>query len=152
MKNLTRCLIALCAALLVPAFAAAASDLFLQLKGVKGETRVVACPNGACVVSGLAAGQYSVLVCDAQGAVTPTDIALDYTLVSPRDAASGQASGKRMHKPLTITKEWGRGAKPANEFAINEPGVHLVIGVSAGAVDAAAAKVVTKTSSNIQNN
>lgn len=27
-------------------------------------------------------------------------------IVSPRDAASGQASGKRMHKPFTITKEW----------------------------------------------
>ena len=30
-----------------------------------------------------------------------------YTVKSPRDAASGQASGKRMHKPFTITKEWG---------------------------------------------
>jgi len=26
---------------------------------------------------------------------------------SPRDIATGQASGKRMHKPFTITKEWG---------------------------------------------
>jgi type VI secretion system secreted protein Hcp len=25
---------------------------------------------------------------------------------SPRDAATGQASGKRQHKPITITKEW----------------------------------------------
>jgi type VI secretion system secreted protein Hcp len=25
----------------------------------------------------------------------------------PRDAASGMATGKRMHKPITITKEWG---------------------------------------------
>ncbi len=30
-----------------------------------------------------------------------------YTVTSPRDAASGQASGRRMHKPVTITKEWG---------------------------------------------
>ena len=28
-------------------------------------------------------------------------------LYSPRDMASGQASGKRMHKPFVITKEWG---------------------------------------------
>ena len=151
MRILGRWFVALCAALLLPAVASAATDMFLQIKGVKGETRVVACPNGACVVTGLAPGKYSVLVCDAQGAVIPTDIALEYTVVSPRDAASGQASGKRMHKPITITKEWGRGAKPANEFAINEPGVHLAIGVSAEAVDAAA-KTVTKTSSNIQNN
>jgi type VI secretion system secreted protein Hcp len=26
---------------------------------------------------------------------------------SPRDVATGQASGKRTHKPITITKEWG---------------------------------------------
>ncbi len=33
--------------------------------------------------------------------------AVYHTVKSPRDAASGQASGKRMHKPITITKEWG---------------------------------------------
>jgi type VI secretion system secreted protein Hcp len=27
--------------------------------------------------------------------------------VSPRDAATGQASGKRQHKPILFTKEWG---------------------------------------------
>ena len=27
-------------------------------------------------------------------------------IVSPRDAASGQASGKRQHKPVKIVKEW----------------------------------------------
>ena len=30
-----------------------------------------------------------------------------YQVTGPRDAASGQASGKRMHKPFTIVKEWG---------------------------------------------
>jgi type VI secretion system secreted protein Hcp len=33
--------------------------------------------------------------------------AFDYGLVAPRDAASGLPSGKRMHKPIVITKEWG---------------------------------------------
>lgn len=28
-------------------------------------------------------------------------------IVSPRDVATGQASGKRMHKPILFTKEWG---------------------------------------------
>ena len=28
-------------------------------------------------------------------------------IYAPRDAATGQASGKRMHKPFTIVKEWG---------------------------------------------
>ncbi len=26
---------------------------------------------------------------------------------SPRDVATGQASGKRIHKPILVTKEWG---------------------------------------------
>jgi type VI secretion system secreted protein Hcp len=30
-----------------------------------------------------------------------------YELSSPRDAASGQPSGKRQHHPVTFTKEWG---------------------------------------------
>ena len=30
-----------------------------------------------------------------------------YTVKSPRDAATGQSSGKRMHKPFVIIKEWG---------------------------------------------
>ncbi len=151
MKCLGRWVVAICVALMLPAVASAAADMYLQIKGVAGEPRVVACAAGACVVTDLGSGRYSVWVCDAQGKVIPTDITLEYALVSPRDAASGQASGKRMHKPITISKEWGRGAKPANEFAIDDPGAQLVIGVSAGAVDAAVAKI-TKSRSNIQNN
>jgi type VI secretion system secreted protein Hcp len=33
--------------------------------------------------------------------------ALSYEVKSPRDAATGQASGKRQYSPITITKEWG---------------------------------------------
>ncbi len=32
-------------------------------------------------------------------------IAVDHSIVSPRDPASGLPTGKRMHKPLVITKE-----------------------------------------------
>jgi type VI secretion system secreted protein Hcp len=35
-------------------------------------------------------------------------IALRYEVTSPRDGASGLATGKRQHSPVTITKEWGR--------------------------------------------
>ncbi len=34
-------------------------------------------------------------------------LTLDYELRSPRDAATGQASGQRQHSPVTIVKEWG---------------------------------------------
>jgi type VI secretion system secreted protein Hcp len=32
---------------------------------------------------------------------------LEYAVNTPYDVATGQASGKRQHKPLTIVKEWG---------------------------------------------
>ena len=34
-------------------------------------------------------------------------LSFSYELTSPRDAATGQASGKRQHKPVHIIKEWG---------------------------------------------
>jgi type VI secretion system secreted protein Hcp len=33
-------------------------------------------------------------------------IGFEYNVVSPRDLASGQASGKRQHSPVRIVKEW----------------------------------------------
>ncbi len=34
-------------------------------------------------------------------------IRFQYEVRSPRDLATGQASGKRQHSPIIITKEWG---------------------------------------------
>lgn len=34
-------------------------------------------------------------------------LGLQHEIKSPRDLATGQASGKRQHAPITITKEWG---------------------------------------------
>ena len=34
-------------------------------------------------------------------------LSFQYEVTSPRDLASGQASGKRQHKPITVTTEWG---------------------------------------------
>ncbi len=34
-------------------------------------------------------------------------IAFSFQAESPRDVATGQASGKRQHKPVVISKEWG---------------------------------------------
>lgn len=34
-------------------------------------------------------------------------ISFDYAIVSPRDAVSGMATGKRQHKPVRIKKAWG---------------------------------------------
>lgn len=34
-------------------------------------------------------------------------LSFSYEVKSPRDAATGQASGKRQHSPIKIVKEWG---------------------------------------------
>lgn len=34
-------------------------------------------------------------------------LSFDYAVVSPRDVATGQATGKRQHKPIRIKKVWG---------------------------------------------
>ncbi len=151
MKNVLSSWVKLCTVVLLPGLAFAAADFYLQIKDAKGETRVVQCPAGACVVDALTAGQYSVLICDAQGRVIPSNVNLEYTVVSPRDVAMGQATAKRMHKPLSITIELSRGAPRQNILTIDESGVTLAIGTTPEAVDTAAAKI-GKSRSNIQNN
>jgi hypothetical protein len=93
-----------------------------------------------------------------------------YQVISPRDAASGQASGKRMHKPFTIVKEWGA-ATPQLMAMKASYDVKKVEGTGARAKTmaeddwnpitlsnsedlcaAAATTKATKTRSNIQNN
>ncbi len=34
-------------------------------------------------------------------------LTFDYSVVSPRDPATGQATGKRQHRPIRIIKPWG---------------------------------------------
>ena len=41
------------------------------------------------------------------GAGKITGVSFFMETVSPRDVATGQASGKRQHKPIRFTKEWG---------------------------------------------
>ncbi len=40
-----------------------------------------------------------------QKSATPSPAPSSHEVTSPRDAATGQASGKRMHKPITVTSE-----------------------------------------------
>lgn len=87
-----------------------------------------------------------------------------YQVKGPRDSGSGLASGKRMHKPLTIIKEWGASTpqlakiKPSYDVKkVEGTGARMAGGWSPielngteGLCDAA--RKVTKTRSNIQNN
>lgn len=90
-----------------------------------------------------------------------------YTIKTPRDSASGQATGKRMHKPMTIVKEWGpatpqlSAVKPTYNVKKME-GSRLAIDdwapISLAHTDGlcpateAAAAAIVKSKSNITNN
>jgi type VI secretion system secreted protein Hcp len=37
-------------------------------------------------------------------------LSFTYSVESPRDASTGQASGKRQYSPIKIVKEWGAGS------------------------------------------
>ena len=90
-----------------------------------------------------------------------------YQVKSPRDAASGMASGKRTHKPVTFVKEWGpatpqlsalrptydvKMAKGARLSASGWAPISLANTDGLCVAAEAAKKTITKTSSNIQNN
>jgi hypothetical protein len=94
----------------------------------------------------------------------------DYRVTGPRDAVSGQATGKRMHKPFTIVKEWsaatpqlmamkagydikkveGTGARA--KLMMEDDWNPISLSNSEELCAAAATAKVTKSRSNIQNN
>ena len=104
------------------------------------------------------------LACDA-GSVSSSS----YQIVSPRDVATGQSSGKRMHKPFVITKEWGAASptlaamkptydvkmqKTARVAADADGWSPITLSSTDGlcAATASDAAKITKSRSNIQNN
>ena len=90
-----------------------------------------------------------------------------YRILSPRDLASGQSSGRRMHQPMTIAMEW---AAAGPRLSVIRPtyDVKKMEGARAGrtnwapitlrnvdglcASTAAAAATIVKSKSNITNN
>jgi len=92
-----------------------------------------------------------------------------YQVTGPRDAASGQASGKRMHKPFTIVKEWGAATPQlmamkasydvkkvegtgARAISYDDSWNPITLSNAEGLCAAGQATKATKTRSNIQNN
>jgi len=49
-------------------------------------------------------------------------IAMSHDIVSPRDAASGQASGRRQHQPLVITKQLDKSSAPLHRVQTDNEG------------------------------
>ncbi len=102
---------------------AKAVDMYLEIKDAKGKvTKVPVKDDGTFTTPALKAGTYSF----SWGASNPTtvggsgmssgrataedtwtppsQVCVTHEIVAPRDLATGQASGKRMHKPVTFTK------------------------------------------------
>ncbi len=123
---------------LAPLAAVAATDMHIKITDVKGESRLVHCPASSCSVSGLAAGTYQVQVCDENGVAVSSSSALSHSVKSPRDAASGLATGKRMHKPMTITKQLDKSSPKLFTLVIPESGSSVTIEPQVVATDVAA--------------
>jgi len=137
-KNIGVVMSSLLLGVLASLSAFAASDMYIKISDIKGESNVVHCPAGSCAVSGLAAGTYQVQVCDAKGMAVNSSVALSHSVTSPRDAASGLATGKRMHKPMTITKELDKSSPQLFSLVVTEPGSSVTIQPQAVANEAAA--------------
>jgi hypothetical protein len=145
---------------------AASADYYLQIKGVAAEggyTFLDVLSTGDLDGDGLPDEAVVRIKC------TGADIqSAEYSVKSPRDAASGQASGKRMHKPVTFVKEWNA---TTPQLAQVRPGYNVkenkgartaaagdgwtaisLSGAPSLCADSTAALKATKTRSNIQNN
>lgn len=118
---------------LAPLAAVAASDIYIKIDGINGESKVVHCPAGVCTLTGLAAGSYQVQVCDEKGAPVSSSVALSHSVTSPRDAASGLPTGKRQHKPLTVSPESNKSSPKLFSLVVTEPGSTVIIQPQAGA-------------------
>lgn len=147
------------------ATAAASADFYLKIDGVAahGGNTYLKVSAGDLDGDGMADEGVVRLQCAASKVV-----AAHYTVKSPRDVATGQASGKRQHGPVTFIKEWGPSTPQLREMKvsydvkkvegtgariINDGWQMLSLTDSDGLCPAAeAAARVIKTRSNIQNN
>ncbi len=105
----------------------AAADMFIKISDVKGESRVISCPSGMCTLSDLAAGTYQVQVCDEKGGAVSSSVSLSHSVVSPRDSASGLATGKRMHKPMILTKRLDKSSPQLFSLVVVDSGSSVTI-------------------------
>ena len=125
MKNLFRSL-TLLTALAFASTAFAALNCYLNIAGGKNKSQIVDCSSGTCTVADLAPGEYTVTACSADGKPLDAATLATYDVKSPRDAASGLATGKRQHGEVKITKEWSA-SSPMLKVTISDQNAPLVL-------------------------
>lgn len=108
MNLLNKTFLTLFVAMCITSPAWAAADMHIKLNDIKGESKIVACPGGICLLEGLAAGDYDVQLSDKDGKPLASHVVL-YEELTPmtREAGSGLATGKRQHKPVRMTSKPG---------------------------------------------
>ncbi len=81
---------------------------------------------------------------------TPIDVtAVSHEIVSPRDPASGLPTGKRQHKPISITTEWGASTPLfLNALVNNETLTSVLIGLLRNGSQVATIKLTNASVSN----
>ena len=163
-------LIAITAAAMLTGTAGAAADYYLKIEGVgrasaAGPIYLKVRSTGDLDGDGIPDEGVVRLNC---GAGKISAAAFHYNVKSPRDSASGMASGKRTHHPVTFVKEWGASTpqlmkmRPSYDVKANVKARTMADGggwtqimlsnadgLCPAAIDAVKA---TKSRSNIQNN
>jgi hypothetical protein len=145
--------------------AAASADYYLQIKGVARDAPAgpiyLLADIGDLDGDGVSDEAAVRLNCDGGGLR-----AVHYNVQSPRDSASGMASGKRTHKPIKIYKEWGPSTPQFRSMKITwNPKTNTELRMAADAegwvpmtlsgadgLCAAAEAAVNKSKSNVKNN
>ena len=54
-------------------------------------------------------------------------LAFEYEVISPHDPANGMATGKRIHKPIMFTKEWGAASPQIFQALFTNEGLKTVL-------------------------
>ena len=83
------------------------------------------------VIKGTKQGQVKGEVMQSLPALQP-ELQFSFAAQSPRDAATGQASGKRQYKPVTIVKEWGAVSPETGQGELLCRGISVRVSVAGG--------------------
>lgn len=145
MNLLNKTFLTLFVAMCIISPAWAAGDMYIKINDIKGESKVIACPGGTCLLEGLAAGDYDVQLSDKDGKPLALHVVL-YEEPAPitREAGSGLATGKRQHKPVRMTSQPGDAIR---RFALKIESTEMSVSIRIKDISAVKTEAVNQNSS-----